>query len=54
MDADRASRTLTLDRPIVSLSVSEDDTRLFGLAWNPEPAVLEWVLPSELSGRGRD
>jgi hypothetical protein len=50
----RLVATLTLDRPIVSLSVSEDDTRLFGLAWNPEPAVLEWVLPSELSGRGRD
>jgi hypothetical protein len=50
----RLVATLTLDRPIVSLSVSEDDTRLFGLAWNPEPAVLEWMLPSELSGRGRD
>jgi hypothetical protein len=42
---------LTLDRPIVSLSVSEDDARLFGLAWEPEPAVIEWVLPNRLSAR---
>ena len=50
----RLVATLTLDRPIVSLSVSDDDTRLFGLAWNPEPAVLEWMLPNDLAGRGRD
>jgi hypothetical protein len=44
---------IALERPIIGLAVSADDSVLYGGVGDPEPAVVEWLLPESLRGEGR-